>query len=93
MLCFFEGFPCAVPEALVDPGTNPWALAVLLWLALVNTALVLFLETEALESASASGEQAKWTSYTIARRHNVEAVSCEKAVIILGANNFNHVIG
>lgn len=51
-----QGFPSGLPEALTNPGTNPWALAVLLWLGLVNTALVLFLETDALESVSASGK-------------------------------------
>ncbi|CAM9148592.1 unnamed protein product [Ectocarpus sp. 6 AP-2014] len=48
------GFPSGLPEALTNPGADPWALAVLLWLGLVNTALVLFLETDALESVSAS---------------------------------------
>lgn len=46
-----------MPEALAHPGADPWALAVLVWLGLVNTAVVLFLETEALESVSASGER------------------------------------
>ncbi|CAB1120230.1 unnamed protein product [Ectocarpus sp. CCAP 1310/34] len=48
------GFPAGLLEALMNPGTDPWALAVMLWLGLVNTALVLFLETDALESVSAS---------------------------------------
>ena len=45
-----------MPEALAHPGTDPWALVVLVWLGLVNTAVVLSLETDALESVSASGE-------------------------------------
>jgi len=53
---FLPGFPSDVPEALANSGVDPWALAVLLWLGLVNTALVLFLETDALESVSAAGE-------------------------------------
>lgn len=51
-----QGFPSGMPEALTIAGIDPLALAVLLWLGLVNTALVLFLETDALESVSASGE-------------------------------------
>lgn len=41
----------------MHPGTEPWALVVLVWLGLVNTAVVLWLETSALESVSASGER------------------------------------
>lgn len=52
-----QGFASGIPEALAHPGTDPAALAVLLWLGLVTTALVLFLEAEALESLSASGEE------------------------------------
>ncbi|CAM9191572.1 unnamed protein product [Hapterophycus canaliculatus] len=51
---FSGGFTSGMPEALTNPGTDLWALAVLIWLGLVNTALVLFLETDALESVSAS---------------------------------------
>ncbi|CAN0239027.1 unnamed protein product [Pylaiella littoralis] len=47
-------FASGIPEALAHPGTDPAALAVLLWLGLVTTALVLFLETDALQSLSAS---------------------------------------
>ena len=56
---FCQGFSSTVPAALANPGTDPWAWAVLVWLGLINTALVLFLETNSLESVSAAGELLK----------------------------------
>lgn len=53
---YVQGFLSGIPAALANPGTDPWAWAVLVWLGLINTALVLFLETNALESVSAAGE-------------------------------------
>eukprot|EP00903_Cladosiphon_okamuranus_P008367 g8045.t1 len=48
------GFSSSIPPALANPLTDPWAWGVLLWLGLVNTALVLFLEANSLESVSAA---------------------------------------
>eukprot|EP00752_Nemacystus_decipiens_P012096 g10723.t1 len=54
LLGIVSGGFSGIPAALANPGTDPLAWGVLVWLGLINTALVLFLETKSLESVSAA---------------------------------------